>query len=111
VFLTPIATTKDADGDAGLFDAARDFATNTLETLRDSLDSPIELTKQAVTQVNEQIGTPPAPPYSPRPDAVTVDALDRGVEATGSSNIWQSLSKVKGKLFGGGGGTGPSKHA
>jgi hypothetical protein len=67
-----LPTNKEAEGDVGLLaltvDVARDVASNTYEILRDSLESPIEATKQAVTHVNEQLSTLDAI----RPHATTV---------------------------------------
>lgn len=60
----------------------RDATVNTLNTLRDTLDAPIEATRDMLS------------------DAV-VQALDRGsgqVEAA-TSNLWSSFNKVKTKLF------------
>jgi len=89
VCVVQLPTNKEAEGDVGLLaltvDVARDVASNTYEILRDSLESPIEATKQAVTHVNEQL----------------IERLDRSTDAATASNLWTSLSKVKGKIFGG----------
>eukprot|EP00474_Spongospora_subterranea_P005395 CRZ05853.1 hypothetical protein [Spongospora subterranea] len=74
------------------FEAVQDIAHNAMDGLLDTMESPLAVTKQALSQANTQI----------------VDVLDRGAGNVdvATSNIWSSLSKAKGKFFGG-----PKQHS